>query len=131
MTEIGFRDLFVELPRALFDALQAIGEAAVERARPPIAATPPPFAWFDRFVAALRHHYGWREFLRVECHEAECWRALVVRLSCGHVQRYMLDELAMLRAPSASAALVDLVCSAIENTERHCQCVQLPTEWSR
>jgi len=39
MTAAPFRDLFVELPRALFDVLQATAEQAVREATPPPART--------------------------------------------------------------------------------------------
>lgn len=133
MTETGFRDLFAELPRALFESLQAIGEAAVERASASTLTTaiPPPFEWLEKLGRLMCEFYGWREFRRVEVNQLEQERVLVVRLDCRHIQRYRLDEFSLLRAPAMSAGLVDLVCSTIESTPRACQCVQRPQEWSR
>lgn len=134
MTAAPFRELFVELPRALFESLQAIGEAAVERAKGDTTSLlkdlyPAPrlwFAWLEPAARALGEFYGWREVIRTERDPLDHYITLVVRLGCGHRQRYRIDELSMLRADHA-ASRIDLICDIIERTERPCQCVQRPS----
>lgn len=124
MTETSFRDLFVELPRAVFESLQAIGEAAVTRAQA-TTVTPPrsTFGWLASTGRVLAEYYGWLEVIRTERDPLDHYITLVVRLDCLHAQRYRFDELSMLRA-GTQASMIDLVCEVIEHTERHCQCVQ-------
>lgn len=126
-----FRELFVELPVAVFDALHAFGEAllAREQAQHPVTVQRQrsSFDWLNRMERVLAVHYGWFEVIRTERSQLDHYTTLVVRLGCMHAQRYRLDELSMLRA-GTPASQVDLVCSIIENTERSCYCVQLPTE---
>lgn len=130
MTAAPFRELFVELPRALFESLQAIGEAAVQRARANAGGPKSPhssFDWLNKAARVLAYHYGWFEVIRIEREMLDHYSTLVVRLDCMHAQRYRFDELAMLLAAN-QADVANLVCNIIETTEQNCYCVQRPTE---
>lgn len=129
MTGAPFRDLFVELPAAVFEILQSIGNEAARRALPPQPVNPPPTSNLDRIDnagRALARYMGWREVIRTERVQFECWTDILVRLDCGHIQRYRLDDLVLLR--SIGSEWADCTLTTIENTERACQCVQRPTE---
>jgi hypothetical protein len=120
-----FRELFAELPRAVFETLQAIGEEAVARAKPLYAQpTPAPIWRSGWFCAAMRSRYGWPHLvinLSVVREETE-WHAL---LPCRHLFVMFVD------APTfvAMRALQDLVGAIdriVEQTERRCYCVARP-----
>lgn len=121
MTSAPFRDLFVELPRAVFDALQAWGEAVIVKAQQPAPAPRPrtPTA-LDR-TTLLAWRYGWRE--------AESWRnpwdcttEIVALLQCGHRQRYTIEDRAFLAEPGPAWQL-HVIDRVVDNTPRDCYCV--------
>ncbi len=125
-----FRDLFVELPRAIFEALQGIGEQAVRNARPP---TPHhrPSAAFSLMEATngkwladwLCERFGWKRI--------EMWRSardrdlmLMVRLECGHNTEFPISESSLELAHPTN--IVDLIADCWEQAGRGCRCVVRP-----
>lgn len=123
-----FRELFVELPRALFDALQAIGEGAIkqaevkrdaERRLAEPAAKP---SLIDAYVKWTMGRFGWRraETRRI-AHETTTY--ILAELDCGHGQKYDVDESRMMRCRGA-AEEVDLLDRIVADTPRRCYCVE-------
>lgn len=127
MSGAPFRDLFVELPAAVFESLQAIGEAAVVKAqRPaPTKAPPRPTLFADHHIRLVLSRYGWRraETRRIE-HEATTY--VLAELDCGHGQMYPVDERSILLAGSP-AGEIELLDRVVERTPRRCYCVRRPT----
>lgn len=117
-----FRDLFVELPRAVFDALHAWGEAAIVKAQAPVPVAPfrigPPTAL--SYPTILSARYGWRQCdsWRVEY---ECRTTIEAVLNCGHRQRYYVTDHLAANGPHDQIAIIDRV---VDNTPRDCCCVQ-------
>lgn len=122
MTETGFRDLFVELPAVLFEALRGIGEAAVRQAQRP-AAAPQTRARLSDLDALHRHERaicGAFDWIGVQSVHSPRERAILVsaRLACGHRVRYSLDECTI-----AATSLTDALYAAVDARPRGCYCV--------
>lgn len=130
VTAAPFRELFIELPRAVFEVLHGLGEAVVADAlRSPAtnrAAAPRPqrssSLFSDRHIRLVLQRYDWTH--------AELERAidddalvLVVQRECLHWQRYKFhaNEIAACHAPREEVELLDRV---VERTDRQCYCVQ-------
>lgn len=125
-----FRELFVELPRALFETLQGIGEQAVRNAPSPALLRdlyPTPRR---TFVDTLRepsvghilcHRFGWGSVsvIRAATEPAVDFR---VFLACGHRHRIRVSEMAL----EDAASPVDVTLRALERgmLVRSCYCVQ-------
>lgn len=128
MTGAPFRDLFVELPRAVFESLQAIGGGAIARAREQThaAVAPPPrrraSLFEERHIRLVLARYGWRSAGLIR-RETVSELQISALLDCGHRQSYRVDEIAILRAcnPVDELELLDRV---VDRTERICQCVR-------
>ena len=126
--EALFRELFIELPRAVFDALQAIGEGAIKQAevqRDARAASAISYrspSAVEAYVRWAMRRFGWRraETRRI-AHEAMTY--IVVELRCGHGQKYDVDEASIMRCRGA-AEEIDLLDGIVENTPRRCYCVE-------
>lgn len=123
MTSAPFRDLFVELPRAVFESLHAWGEAVIVKAQ-----TPPPRPSLriptvvDRLYLVCER-YGWTEARSqrvAECCQMEIW----ARRSCCHWQRYLVDDLALRLAGHEAAEQLAVLDSIVDRTPRNCYCVQ-------
>lgn len=125
-----FRDLFIELPRAVFEVLQGIGEAVVADAlRSPAtnrAAAPRPqrssSLFSDRHIRLVLQRYDWTH-AELERAVADDTLVLVVQRECLHWQRYKFhaNEIAACHAPREEVELLDRV---VERTNRRCYCVQ-------
>lgn len=121
MTADPFRDLFVELPRAVFDAMHAWGEAVIVKAQTPTPVVPVvriPTV-LDR-TTLLSWRYGWR---RAETQRVESDRATEISalLECGHWQRYVVTDKIVAFGPPEQIDIVDRV---VDSTPRDCYCVQ-------
>lgn len=126
--ETGFRDLFVELPLAVFEALQGIGEAAVHEAQRKqterqvrLSALCSPYGELLQYaVRTIGYGLGWCE---TAVYRSDMTTALTVRvrLGCGHVHRFEIDELRLAFAPNKSACVIDAVYEHAD--ERSCCCI--------
>lgn len=129
MTATPFRDLFVELPAAVFEALQAIGEAAVVKAgAPAVARLPRPdrrdSLFTERWIRRVHERYGWH-WAELRRHESTEEMQILAALDCGHLQVYIADRraVALVRGPVDEIELLDRI---VDRTERGCQCVRRP-----
>lgn len=125
-----FRDPFVELPRAVFESLQAIGEGAVARAQRAAHAAVAPVLrpdrraslFSERWIRRVHERYGWH-WAELRRYEDRKEMRVLAGLDCGHMQSYVVDE----RAVSVARGLVDeieLLDRVVDRTERSCQCVR-------
>ena len=134
MSETGFRDLFIELPRAVFDALQAIGEGAVAKAGGVADMSSMAYAMKTAYrptrvratdcVDALMRRYGWvKAETRMMASLAETY--IIAELECGHRMLYELDdrELLLCASPAEEIKIIDRV---IDRKPRRCSCVMRP-----
>jgi hypothetical protein len=132
-----FRELFVELPTAVFETLRAIGEGAVEKARtgdyaymfkthyvPRPAPARRASLFESRHTRLIAHRYGWIDAELRKMIDRDSLQLGVI-LNCGHLQRYEVNELSILRCSSA-ADEVALLDSVVDGTLRGCSCVQRP-----
>ncbi|MGN6107245.1 MAG: hypothetical protein ACTHU0_19210 [Kofleriaceae bacterium] len=93
MTSAPFRDLFAELPRALFETLRGIGEAAVALAESRASASTPgrrsqlsalsEALQTGTLATAICQRYGWSS-LEVSRHPSDAALLLCATLPCGH-----------------------------------------------
>lgn len=126
-----FRELFVELPSALFEVLQAIGEEAARRSGGIDASymfkrtygprTYGANPWLTDFAArALASRYGFRriEMSRSAANVEVYGRAIQ---GCGHEARFWVDELALHLDLSSALEAID---RAVELAGRGCYCVE-------
>lgn len=132
MSETGFRDLFIELPRAVFDALRAIGEGAVAKAggvadmsgmapavkaayayQPPLWAS----AWLWGRLAA---RYG-AEAVEMRRYPQQLMVEMAIRPRCGHPAYSAIDERSLHVAPMSD--LLDVIDEAYDRAERGCYCM--------
>lgn len=126
MSEVTpFRELFVELPRAVFETLQAIGEAMVVKQRefqsPRVPAYRQPW-WLSVSIGRLLAH-RWN-VAEVWLSRREDRNAIQVdaRRYCGHLARGELDERRLhLAAMSECVTALD---EAFDSSERSCQCME-------
>lgn len=125
MSGAPFRDLFVELPAAVFESLQAFAEALLVRASEP--APPPAYKppwWRTEYVwRRLAARWGVAE-VEIRRRAGELRVAIVFRRRCGHGGRGEMNELALVKCdlPGAIAALD----RAFDNAERDCCCMEPP-----
>ena len=122
-----FRDLFVELPLALFETLQGIGEQAVRNAHPqePYCKPSASSAFIDAVNNAflgdrLCERFGWKS--------VEVWRSAVTRdtefgvsLHCGHRCSFPIPDRLIEATPTIQIA--DLIADAWDSGGRACYCV--------
>ena len=122
-----FRDLFVELPLALFETLQGIGEQAVRDAQPQEPYRKPSAS--SVFISAVNNaflgdwlceRFGWKS--------VEVWRCAVsrdtefgVRLHCGHQCSFPISDMSIEGTPTIQIA--DLIADAWNSSGRACYCV--------
>lgn len=118
-----FRDLFVELPRAVFDALHAWGEAVIVKAQQPEPRRPSLFA--GKCINVVLARYNWRraETRRIE---HECTTYVLAELDCGHGMMYPISDqtIALADNPYDEIKILD---DAIDRTPKRCYCVQKET----
>jgi hypothetical protein len=127
-----FRELFVELPRAVFESLQAIGEGAVAKAKGSGGSLDHSSMAHmyktlygidaDMFESVKRHickRYGWHRFemRRLETCAKTC---IVAEFPCGHRRLIEIDDQTFLAAPTS---FVDALDRDAERGRR-CYCVQ-------
>jgi hypothetical protein len=131
MSGAPFRDLFVELPRALFETIKGIGEHAIRRAQAPgsmahlykqaYPASARVYLASDRYIRLVFERYGWRSatVVRLELgRETE----INVKLSCGHRASYVVDEIEQVRTERCDEiALLDRI---VDETGTRCSCVR-------
>lgn len=123
-----FRGLFVELPAAVFEALQGIGEAAISARQTAQTAAPPPrqreTLFSERWIRRVHSRYGWH-WAQLQRREDDRTMRILAELDCGHLQSYSVDErsVALVRGPADEIALLDRI---VDTTERRCLCVQRP-----
>jgi hypothetical protein len=122
MSDAIFREMFVELPAALFEALKGIGEQAVREAQKPRTTTrATPSARADLLLRALQERHGWRSFLS---HRSEQRRSFIVRFvrACVIVSVVEYPEQPLhLDARDAVDAAFDFFDRA--ELERPCTCI--------
>jgi len=123
VTDAPYRSLCVELPAALFEALRALGDAAVtQAARPDPLGIPARTLAEDQLVAErLMQRYGWRRVASWRQVQRRC-TAFAVVLSCGHSASYDLHEVTL----RAGEHPLDALDAMVERTPRNCCCVQRP-----
>lgn len=126
-TEHGFRDLFVELPRQLFDALKGIGEQAVREAqRPGTVETVGPMLKMlyatetPSINELLRARYGWRR-LAISRSAMDASLIVSVKPNCGHPFYFAIDEGRVYASSSMPFALLDALDE--HSRDRVCYCV--------
>jgi hypothetical protein len=121
-----FRDLFSELPRALFDALKGIGEEAVRKAQPPIVHRGPSVASQlndEPIVGYLCQRFGWKS-VEVWRHAASRQTGFGGRLLCGHRFAFDISDSTIEDAhPLRVIDLIDRVWTSVRRV-RSCYCVQ-------
>jgi hypothetical protein len=133
VSEAPFRELFVELPRAVFETLQGIGEEAVRRAGGMehvlgtlYPARPPTLLDVVQSEAgqALCGRYGWRGF-EVRRLADRYETRLVVERSCGHRTACDLwDEVLLAPRTARDALVLTDALDEHDRTGRRCYCVQ-------
>ena len=123
-----FRDLFVELPRQLFETLQGIGEQAVRNAQAPKPRQRPSVA--STFISAtnnaflgdwLCERFGWKR-VEVWRDARNCDVVFMVKHHCGHVYEFPISEFSLETTPTIQIA--DLIASVYAREGRGCYCVQ-------
>lgn len=126
-----FRELVVELPRALFEVLQGIAEAAV---RPATMATPRRDSELLAFLRGatprrlFAERYGWLAIEEPIFAADDDAVDLVVRRGCGHRSRVRLDgRLFTELRPRAALDELDLQLFRHDEHERRCYCVPRPS----
>jgi hypothetical protein len=126
-----FRDLFVELPRALFAVLQGIGESAVRNTPSPFQPRrEPQLLMFLRNAGAravIARRYGWISIDEPKFAPDDDAVDLVVRRACGHLSRVRLDG-RIFEEYRPHAALDELDRRLFRHHERgrRCYCVARP-----
>lgn len=132
-----FRELFVELPRAVFEVLRGIGEEALRGAggvanmdsaadmfKAAYAPRPQRSSLFShRCIRLVLQRYNNWTHAEIERAVDEDALDLVVFPECPHWQRYRFhaSEIAACRGPEDEIDLLDRV---VGSTERRCYCVQ-------
>jgi hypothetical protein len=131
-----FRDLFVELPRAVFEVLQGIGERAASDGLAQMHRDLYPARREPRLLTFLRNaemrrllaeRYGWREIGEPALAVADDGVDLVIRRACGHRSRVRLDGRIFdeLR-PRAAIDELDRHLFRFHERGRRCYCVPRP-----
>lgn len=133
-----FRELFAELPRALFESLQAIdwdAAAAAHRGhgvrRPDALAhsfksdyRPTPRLVSQDYVRHVFARYGWTDAEVRRC-PAITQTELIAWLACGHRVVYRIDEIELHRTANAQGELA-LLDRLVDREPRRCCCVPRP-----
>lgn len=133
--ETGLRDLFVELPRALFESLQAVAEAKVRRADAAQKVEAKTVTnqtrrqrltildHLPKFAAAAFGHLGFRSATSRR-REDRYIMEIVAELTCGHHEVYELTDQAIAVSCGADVARqIAIVERAIAARPRGCQCM--------
>lgn len=133
MSDTTFRELFIELPRAVFETLQGIGEAAV-RAAEPVPSTSTAFVrpsavslLLNSFEegsslnAHMAERLGWRKFTLMRSAMREEIEVRAVRW-CGHRVKGFIDEMGLHASPFAPGAFLDALAGISEC--RWCTCMR-------
>ena len=121
----SFRDLFIELPRAVFEILQGAAEHAAMQIVPP-APRPRPRNQLYGMPGAIRHYgrlaYGW---LEVDVQREANRQALTVvaLLPCSHRHVITIDELAVIATVGIPNDFVEFLDRAVECSPRPCCCM--------
>ena len=123
-TEQGFRELFVELPRQLFDVLKGIGEQAVREAQEPAHDRKPSRsrALVESAARIIRERYGWID-CRASRMALQDSYEMAPRLACGHWHRIEIPYTRLVANPSMRVALLGILDDAAD--ERSCYCVPM------
>ncbi len=124
MSGAPFRDLFTELPTALFDALKGIAESAIadaERRQAYVSEVNDVIRSYDSAAVAraVCERYGWLRYTMSRS-VMHCETEIVVRLPCMHKQVFTLPDQVMEDSPVAVVDYLDLVATS----GRPCFCVQ-------
>lgn len=121
-----FRELFVELPRAVFESLQAVAEAAVVKARLP-ARRPIATSVPDRLISERAISYVITERYKIQL--LSCRRSpidhltqIVAQMECGHSVRLDVYDNWLLTYHGV-AGVIDVLDLAWRHAERKCSCV--------
>jgi hypothetical protein len=124
-----FRDLFIELPHALFEG---IAEQAVRAAPPPVHVWAQP-RWqllleHPEFAQFLRREFGWLEIqARIQARRSPLRDEVVVlgRLECGHTHVVIIPEFVLRLTDN----LIDTILNAIDRTPR--PCFDMRADWTQ
>lgn len=114
-----FRDLFIALPEALFETLQAIGDEAIRLGLVP--PTRPPFVdalGADSIASVLCEQFGWA---RVHVGRDPCNRSIAfgVKHHCGHWHRFDIEEHAL---HLCARPVLDQIAAERDRNPRSCYC---------
>ena len=122
-----FRELFVELPRALLEVLQGIGEEAVRQARPSqvVHRRPSPLLALDE------NDVGKFLCKHLRCKSIASWRsvshrttAFAARAQCGHKREFEISDTAAIEDSRPQLA-IELIARGYDGS-RTCFCVERP-----
>ena len=129
MSGAPFRDLFAEIPAALFDALKGMGEAAIVDAQRREAAYVKRGSTFwyvndhDGYLArTLCEMFGWKN-VEISRAAASATIEIAARYHCRHVKRIELPEAALVEY---HVALMDALMDALYEAHdqgRPCCCI--------
>lgn len=120
-----FRELFAELPAALFDALKGIGEEAVRVASVRAASNRRP-SLVSSLVDSeplgpwLCERYGWNRVTMSRCAATPDVK-ICARLACGHVAVYRIPEQAIEDSTNPAFSFIRTLDHATQH--RPCSCV--------
>lgn len=130
VSDTVFREMFVELPRAVLEALQGIGEQAVRKAQAYKAPeqtrsrTPTLADLFTHVAGILRERYGWRRAVCVRLAD-RCSYEITALLSCGHLHRIEIEEELFLHARGGADA-ADALFDRLDRVRRQRSCTCIP-----
>lgn len=122
-----FRELFVELPPAVFEALRDIKEGVAAAPEPSHALSEaprrPPW-WESRtLLMAMSERYGWRG--ANACHRPHDGALdLEALLMCGHTSVVRIDGHTVLLAQRRPDELIDALDRIVADVEQRCSCVR-------
>lgn len=118
-----FRQMFVELGQAAMDALRVMANpvpVSAHRLIRPAAVRVGSVSWLKRSEVTLMRRFGWSH-VEVCAVEYDRTTRIYAGLECGHVTRYSVTDMEMMRvAPACFQAVLDV----IDRTPRGCFCVQ-------
>ncbi len=125
--EAGFRDLFAELPQAVFAALRAIGEQAIEDAKrknaPSVAYRPSPLETFNTQPISqyLCERYGWSHVMTGR-NAVRRQTDIGGKFPCGHWTSYSIPDEVI--EDAKTVALLDTFDEMVACGGRDCFCMQ-------
>lgn len=121
------RELFVELPLAVFETLQAIGEAMIAKQRefqsPRAPAYHQPWYLTEPIAKALANRWNVAEVRLVRRADRDAIQ-VETRRRCGHLTRGVIDERVLHLAVLPSTECVELPDEVFDSSERSCQCME-------